>query len=81
MRQLLVLVAAASLLGHADAVDRSKFRTCKDAGFCNRHRSKTAEPEVSSAIWQAQVSCFLSTMWNKTASGDARADLFAISIA
>jgi Glycosyl hydrolases family 31/Galactose mutarotase-like len=30
----------------AEAVDRSKFRTCNDAGFCKRHRSKAAEPEV-----------------------------------
>jgi len=29
------------------AVDRSKFRTCNDAGFCRRHRNQASEPEVS----------------------------------
>jgi len=29
-----------------NAVDRSKFRTCKDTGFCRRHRS-AAEPKFS----------------------------------
>jgi hypothetical protein len=42
MRVLVALALAASAL----AVDRSKFRTCNDAGFCRRHRSKAAEPEV-----------------------------------
>lgn len=37
-----VLLAA---LTAATAVDRSKFRTCNDASFCRRHRSKTSEPE------------------------------------
>jgi len=36
-----------ALLPGALAVDRSKFRTCSDAGFCRRHRGKAAEPEVS----------------------------------
>ena len=40
------LLAALALLAGALAVDRSKFRTCNDAGFCRRHRGKTAEPEV-----------------------------------
>ena len=42
---LRVLALAALLACGAEAVDRSKFRTCQDAGFCRRHRSKTAEPE------------------------------------
>ena len=36
------------------AVDRSKFRTCETAAFCNRHRTKAAEPEVrkgAAAAW------------------------------
>ena len=40
------LVVAAAVLGACHAVDRSKFRTCDSAGFCKRHRSKTAEPAV-----------------------------------
>jgi hypothetical protein len=40
MRALLVLAAV------VNAVDRSKFRTCEQAAFCNRHRGKAAEPEV-----------------------------------
>jgi hypothetical protein len=42
---LLAAAAAACLLA-ADAVDRSKFRTCHDAGFCRRHRETKEEPEV-----------------------------------
>jgi len=40
------LLVAAALLALVAGVDRSKFRTCNDAAFCRRHRSKTAEPEV-----------------------------------
>ncbi len=44
--KLLAGLALVALLGSAGAVDRSKFRTCNDAGFCKRHRGKTAEPEM-----------------------------------
>lgn len=37
---------AALLACSADAVDRSKFRTCKDASFCRRHRDVVSEPAV-----------------------------------
>lgn len=43
------LLVAAALLALVAGVDRSKFRTCNDAAFCRRHRSKTAEPEVGAA--------------------------------
>jgi hypothetical protein len=33
-------------LASVEAVDRSKFRTCKDTGFCRRHRSAT-EPKFT----------------------------------
>jgi len=32
------------ILGSTNAVDRSKFRTCKDTGFCRRHRSPESPP-------------------------------------
>ena len=35
----LVVVVLLSLLGRNFAVDRSKFRTCADTGFCRRHRN------------------------------------------
>ncbi|EEY59224.1 neutral alpha-glucosidase, putative [Phytophthora infestans T30-4] len=38
-RRLLVLVAAAALASSADAVDRSKFRTCEKTQFCNKFRN------------------------------------------
>ena len=45
-RFVLCLVVALSLLLHlsqrAEAVDRSKFRTCADTGFCRRHRGAAA---------------------------------------
>ena len=40
------LGALFSLFGGSLAVDRTKFRTCKDTGFCRRHRSSNvAEPQ------------------------------------
>ncbi len=36
---LLVVLVLLSLLGRNFAVDRSKFRTCADTGFCRRHRN------------------------------------------
>ena len=36
---LLVVVVLLSMLGRNFAVDRSKFRTCADTGFCRRHRN------------------------------------------
>jgi hypothetical protein len=44
---VLRLAALAAALAAVAAVDRSKFRTCDQAGFCRRHRSKAAEPAVS----------------------------------
>jgi len=38
-----------SLFVFVSAVDRSKFRTCNDAGFCRRHRNQASEPEVSNS--------------------------------
>lgn len=43
---MLKLVATLCAIAAVGAVDRTKFRTCNDAGFCKRHRSKTSEPEV-----------------------------------
>ena len=40
------LGVAALLACTTDAVDRSKFRTCKDASFCRRHRDVVSEPAV-----------------------------------
>ena len=38
------------------AVDRTKFRTCNDAGFCRRHRNQATEPEVSdSTIYKVVI--------------------------
>ena len=38
------------------AVDRTKFRTCNDAGFCRRHRNQETEPEVSdSTIYKVVI--------------------------
>jgi hypothetical protein len=47
MRRALSLFCVVLTAVHA--VDRSKFRTCETAAFCNRHRSKAAEPEVREA--------------------------------
>ena len=43
---ILLACASAALLGSVHAVDRSKFRTCQQTGFCRRHRSVEAEPQV-----------------------------------
>ena len=42
LRSSLLLLA----LGAASAVDRSKFRSCAQAGFCRRHRDVSSEPEL-----------------------------------
>lgn len=38
------VVFLAALLSAVAAVDRSKFRTCKDTGFCRRHRAPAPAP-------------------------------------
>lgn len=48
-RHVCVVAAALALLllaAPADAVDRSKFKTCNQSGFCRRHRSKASESPV-----------------------------------
>ena len=42
MQLYLVLALLAASLPAQEAVDRSKFRTCADTGFCRRHRGATA---------------------------------------
>lgn len=34
----------------ASAVDRSKFRTCQDTGFCRRYRGKEFGPVFGSSV-------------------------------
>lgn len=41
-RFLLGLLLSASVV---ESVDRSKFRTCKDTGFCRRHRGTAPPPK------------------------------------
>jgi hypothetical protein len=45
--RLLAAAVGALLVLRASAVDRSKFRTCKDTGFCSRHRDRETEARVS----------------------------------
>lgn len=51
MGALTFLVAVAILLVIVSAVDRSKFRTCADTGFCRRHRLLT--PGVAKFVLDA----------------------------
>jgi len=50
-RLIFLFVALVSV----SAVDRTKFRTCNDAGFCRRHRNQATEPEVSDSIMHKVV--------------------------
>lgn len=43
---VLAALAAAACISSVHAVDRSKFRTCQQTGFCRRHRAVQAEPQV-----------------------------------
>eukprot|EP00750_Incisomonas_marina_P008842 INCI15713.3.p1 GENE.INCI15713.3~~INCI15713.3.p1 ORF type:complete len:805 (-),score=132.64 INCI15713.3:1066-3480(-) len=42
-----VLTFVALVAGIADAVDRNKFHTCRDTGFCRRNRNKPASERVT----------------------------------
>ena len=46
----------ALLLPLAWGVDRSKFRTCRDTGFCERHREPAAAPAAYSVVGAGAVS-------------------------
>ncbi len=47
----LLLPLVLLLLAHpAAAVDRSKFRTCKDTGFCKRYRDHKPASHVSCVV-------------------------------
>eukprot|EP00514_Thraustochytrium_sp_LLF1b_P011885 CAMPEP_0184545554 /NCGR_PEP_ID=MMETSP0199_2-20130426/4377_1 /TAXON_ID=1112570 /ORGANISM="Thraustochytrium sp., Strain LLF1b" /LENGTH=948 /DNA_ID=CAMNT_0026939861 /DNA_START=32 /DNA_END=2878 /DNA_ORIENTATION=- len=41
--RLVFVTALACVLGISEAVDRSKFRTCAQSGFCARHRNSGAD--------------------------------------
>lgn len=56
----LVVVAVAFAL--VASVDRSKFKTCTQAGFCKRHRDKTAEPEWHVAAGSLAVDAATATL-------------------
>lgn len=51
----LVCVLVAGWSSSAWAVDRSKFRTCKDTSFCRRHRNS----DISSTVRRSVCSCLL----------------------
>lgn len=41
---VVTLIVVSYLFGRAEGVDRSKFRTCADTGFCKRHRGDAFRP-------------------------------------
>jgi hypothetical protein len=46
MQQLVVIGALLCSNLSVEAVDRSKFRTCSDTGFCKIYREHNALPQV-----------------------------------
>lgn len=46
----LMVVVLACLATAANAVDRAKFRTCRDTGFCRRHRAPAPPPPTFSVL-------------------------------
>jgi hypothetical protein len=70
---VLVLVAVFGLV--ADAVDRTKFRQCKDSGFCRRNRDRAKSPT-------AKIVRALGRVNKTTARGTATVDrLLAVGTA
>ena len=55
MRSVANLLVLSACVGSVLAVDRSKFKTCKDSGFCRRHRDVETEPVVSLRIGLGNV--------------------------
>eukprot|EP00927_Polykrikos_kofoidii_P008057 TRINITY_DN13338_c0_g1_i1.p1 TRINITY_DN13338_c0_g1~~TRINITY_DN13338_c0_g1_i1.p1 ORF type:complete len:1024 (-),score=135.47 TRINITY_DN13338_c0_g1_i1:338-3409(-) len=45
------VVLTAAIFENAQAVDRSKFRTCKQGSFCRRFTKWTSRPERDTALW------------------------------
>jgi len=62
MARLHALLLVASVLSQTLAVDRSKFHTCQDTGFCRRHRGKPAEERAKYYIDSATVNASAGTV-------------------
>ena len=81
MAMALKLVVVAAVFALVESVDRSKFKTCTQAGFCKRHRDKTAEPEWHVAAGSLALDAATATLSATVQSAAPGAPPFDLRIA